>query len=121
VIFELPSFQEAVDNQTTFDLATWSYGGSPTGFSISGNSTDCVVGLVSTPGPCEVFSNGSVTLVPGLVPAFSGPGTWTKSTGDYSNTVIITDIPAVPEPSALVLLSSCLLGVGLVVRKRRFR
>jgi hypothetical protein len=31
-----------------------------------------------------------------------------------------SDVDAVPEPSALVLLSSCMLGVGLVVWKRRF-
>jgi hypothetical protein len=126
VIFELPSFQETVDNQTTFDLATWGGGpltGSPTKFSISGNSTGCLFGSGTIgPGPCAVFGNATqlLELFSSEVPAFSGPGTYTKSSGDFSSTVIITDVSGVPEPSALVLLSSCLLGIGLVVRKRRF-
>jgi hypothetical protein len=124
VIFELPSFEETVDNQTTFDLATWTQGGSPAGFSISGNTANCVVGSDAFgPGPCILFnaSGGGSGLILGLnrAPAFSGPGTYTESSSDFSTTVIITDVPTVPEPSALVLLSSCLLGVGLVVRKRR--
>jgi hypothetical protein len=122
VIFELPSFQETVDNQTTFDLATWPAQGSLTEFSISGNSTGWVAGGFSSPsGRCEIFANSDSSLQfdATIVPAFSGPGTYTTSTSDYSDTVIITDISAVPEPSALVLLSSYLLGVGQVVRKRR--
>jgi hypothetical protein len=137
VIFELPSFQETVENQTTFDLATWTrVTDPPTGFSISGNSTTCdAQGWVSFFGPCVLFENDEAAFVLGSsyypVPAFNGPGTYTLSTisdepglaPDWrfiSTTVIITDISTVPEPSALVLLSSCLLGVGLVVRKRRF-
>jgi hypothetical protein len=126
VIFELPSFQETVDNQTTFDLATWVAGLTLNDFSTSGNSTACVVGLVSVSGPCAIFASfsgtnlaGDIVLTAPFVPTFSGPGTFTKSSGDLSTTVIIMDISAVPEPSAFVLLASCLLGVGLVVRKRR--
>ena len=62
VIFELPSFEETVDNQTTFDLATWNNAGfTLNDFSISGNSTDCVVGLVSTSGPCAILASFSGT------------------------------------------------------------
>jgi PEP-CTERM motif len=117
VIFELPSFQETVENQTTFDLATWSFAGSPTELSISGNSTGCAGSPGSpgiNPGPCIVIEGGTSGFLD-VGPAFSSPGTYTA--GDVS--VSITDISGVPEPSALVLLSSCLLGVGLVVRKRR--
>jgi hypothetical protein len=121
VIFEFPSFEETVDNQTTFDLAAWNLGGSPTGFSIRGNSTDCVVGPYSVAGPCILFENDLRTLSLANAPAFGGPGTYTKSSSDFLETIIIKDNSTVPEPSTSVLLSSCLLGVGLVVRKRRFR
>jgi hypothetical protein len=120
VIFELSSFQETVDNQTTFDL-TASNVGPIVEVGMSGNSTDCVAGPVFDFGPCVIFLTfpGILESSGGPVAAFSGPGTYTESQIGYSATVTITDISSVPEPSALVLLSSCLLGVGLVVRKRR--
>jgi len=121
VIFDLPSFQETV-TPTTFIQAT-SSDGPITEFALSGNSTGCSVaaGGVS-PGPCLAafvpsFSNELITGGPPFVPFFSSPGTFHAIAFGVTTTVTITQVPTVPEPSALALIPLGLV-VLLVMRKR---
>jgi hypothetical protein len=127
VKFGLPAFQQTVVNQTIFDLSTSSLG-PVTGFSISGGPNGCLVnqggeGGGSVPfGPCFVAGGLGFGIASPFAPAFNGPGTFSRTAGSSGITVTITDVPtAVPEPSAFVLLSSTLVAVGVVVRKRRFQ
>jgi hypothetical protein len=127
VMFELPTFQQTVVNQTIFDLTTSSRG-PVTGFSISGGPNGCLVnqggeggGSVAV-GPCFVAGGLGFGVASPFAPAFNGPGTFSRTAGSLGITVTITDVPtAVPEPSAFALLSSALVAVGVVVRKRRFK
>jgi hypothetical protein len=119
VKFELPMFEQTVLNQTVFSLETWDVPPPFTSFSLSGGSASCSPG--GNAGPCWLATDGTHTASAFVSPLFNGPGMFTASLGDIKTTVTITDVPSGPEPSAVLLLSSCLLGVGLVVRTRRFR
>ena len=115
VTFDLPSFEEVVNNVTTFTVAT-SNSGPITNFSISGNSTDCSGNGASFPGPCWIAVIGnSGGLFDIFSPAFTGPGTFVGP----DTTVTITEVSTVPEPSGLVLLSTTLPVAGLIIMRKR--
>jgi hypothetical protein len=118
VRFELSSFVQDVVDQTVFDIAT-SAQGTITRFDISGGSAGCDNGSSAYGfGPCWLAVTGTANWGENGTPSFTGAGTFSFR----DTTVTITDVPSsVPEPSALVLLSSGLLAVGLVVPKRRLR
>ncbi len=119
VTFTLPTFEQTVVNQTTFDFATYNLG-SITAFSLSGGSAGCSGPNFSLPtGPCWDANNGSTAeAATPISPAFAGPGVFTQTDGVISTTVTITDVPTVPEPATIALM-----GVGAVFTafKRRKR
>jgi hypothetical protein len=120
VSFQLPIFEQLVVNQMVFSSETWDRPLPITSFTLSGGTASCIPG--GQAGPCWSASNATDSAATFVSPLFNGTGTFARSVGTINTTVTITDVPSgAPEPSALVLVSSCLLGVGLVVRKRRFR
>ncbi len=118
VRFDLPSFEQDVVDQTTFDIATDNLG-PVIHFGINGGSGVCDDFIVAAgPAPCWVAS-GSGWSAGGPSPSFAGPGTFTLSNEAATTTVTILDVSNVPEPSSCVLLSLMLVSGGLVLRHRR--
>jgi hypothetical protein len=116
VTFQLPMFEQLVVNQTVLSSETWDKPLPITSFNLSGGSSSCIPGGAS--GPCWSANNATDSASTSVSPLFNGPGTFTISSGGVNTTVTITDIP---EPSGLVLVSSGLLGIGLMVGNRRLR
>jgi len=125
VRFDLPIFQQTINEITTLDVATWDNSSPLTTFSISGGSANCVMtGAPFSPlsGPCFIAGGPGTILGLGstLAFTFNGPGTFTATDGNILSTLTITEVASVPEPATIVLLSIPLTGVGLLTRKHRY-
>ena len=107
VKFKLPTFEQTVTNQTTFEAATWG-GASPiVSFSVSGGPGSCVVPhRTISSGLCWAAENSFGGGNADFSPAFTGPGTWKGTFGPNTTTVTITQVADAPEPSTVILLLS---------------
>lgn len=124
VAFDLSSFENPANDITTFLSGTLG-GHTLIAFGISGDSNfncDDGHGDMGSGRPCWVARNDTDTFsyTDYQIPAFSGVGTYTYTNPDSGafTTIAITDLSTVPEPSAIILLASVLVGVGFVTRRR---
>ncbi len=114
--FHLPTFEQDVVSQTTFDVAVAPF--TVGAFGINGGSGDCIAAsLFAGPAPCYALRSPLGDDYEGFSPAFSGPGTFTA----FSTTVTITEVPSVPEPSSWPLLSLGVVYVAFLGRRQRLR
>jgi hypothetical protein len=125
VTFDLSSFENPANDITTFLSGTLD--GHPLiAFGISGDANsncDDGHGGIGSGHTCWVARNNtsSFPYLDYQSPVFGGVGTYTytEPTTSGFTTVEITDLSTVPEPSAIILLTSALVAVGLVKRRRQ--